>query len=169
MKELGLAGINPLLTLGSFLLGKFAPNKKAALQSKIAAATKNLTKPREINPLDEFGYKGNVYAKKPTVHKESDNLAQVVSGQQDVISKAVAQYTNKDIAKIRQARNMLQTTMQSGTYQGRVLTRQQMEILENKYKELNDWLIKNRDDEQIMMASTGGRVDKALTGRSRDI
>ena len=45
---------------------------------------------------------------------------------------------------------------------------QQMEILENKYKELNDWL-KKRDDEQIMMASTGGRVDKALTGRSRDI
>ena len=63
---------------------------------------------------------------------------------------------------------MLQTTIQSGTYRGRVLTRQQMEILENKYKELNDWL-KKRDDEQNMMASTGGRVDKALTGRSRDI
>jgi len=168
MKELGLSAFNPLLGLASFLFGKFAPKKKAALQSKIAAATKNLTKPREINPLDEFGYKGNVYAKKPTVHKESDDLSQIVSGKQDVVSKAVAQYTSKDIAKIRQARNMLETTMQSGTYRGRVLTRQQMEILENKYKELNDWL-KKRDDEQIMMASTGGRVDKALTGRSRDI
>jgi hypothetical protein len=92
MKELGLAGINPLLTLGSFLLGKFAPNKKAALQSKIAAATKNLTKPRETSPYLTSGAAGGARLKKPTVHKESDNLAQVVSGQTDVISKAVNQF-----------------------------------------------------------------------------
>ena len=93
MKELGLAGINPLLTLGSFLLGKFAPNKKSALQSKIAAATKNLTKKREPNILDEFGYKGNVYAKKPVEQSDSSNdIAQVVSGKQDVVSKAVNQF-----------------------------------------------------------------------------
>ena len=52
-------------------------------------------KPREINLLDEFGYKGNVYAKKPTVQRDDENrddLAQTVSGQQDVISKAVNQF-----------------------------------------------------------------------------
>jgi len=33
-------------------------------QALIDKTLQNLTKPREINPLDEFGYKGNVYAKK---------------------------------------------------------------------------------------------------------
>jgi len=100
MKELGLSALNPLLGIGSFLLGKFAPDKKAALQSKINAATKNLTKPREINPLDEFGYKGNVYAKKPTERSpegDRDDLAKVVSGQQDVVSKAVNQFTGTKV------------------------------------------------------------------------
>ena len=52
-------------------------------------------KPREINLLDEFGYKGNVYAKKPVEQRErdsSDGLAQAVSGKQDVVSKAVNQF-----------------------------------------------------------------------------
>ncbi len=35
MKELGLAGLNPLIGIGSWLMGKFAPNKKAALKSNI--------------------------------------------------------------------------------------------------------------------------------------
>jgi hypothetical protein len=100
MKELGLAGLNPLLGIGSFLLGKFAPDKKAALQSKIDAATKNLTKPREINPLDEFGYKGNVYAKKPTEQRpegDKDDLAKVVAGKGDVVSKAVNQFAGTKV------------------------------------------------------------------------
>ena len=38
LKELGLAGINPILGIGSWLLGKFAPDTKTALTEKIKAA-----------------------------------------------------------------------------------------------------------------------------------
>ena len=64
-------------------------------QALINKAVQNLTKKREPNILDEFGYKGNVYAKKPTVQRDDgnrDDLAKVVSGQQDVVSKAVNQF-----------------------------------------------------------------------------
>ena len=64
-------------------------------QALINKAVQNLTKKREPNILDEFGYKGNVYAKKPTVQRDDgnrDDLAKVVSGQQDGVSKAVNQF-----------------------------------------------------------------------------
>ena len=170
MKELGLAGINPFLGIASWLFGKFAPNKKAALQSKIAAATKNLTKPREINPLDEFGYKGNVYAKKPTVHKESDNLAQVVSGQTDVISKAVNQFkgTKVDDYLSNMVKNDLNRAVQFYAQMTPNIGKASQQE-KDAYEILGFYLNEEAKKKKTMMASTGGRVDKALTGRSRDI
>ena len=94
MKELGLAGINPLLTLGSFLLGKVAPNKKAALQSRIDAATKKLIEPRE--PIDQR-FQTYVQRKRTSEQRDSDNLAQAVSGKQDVVSKAVNQFRGTEV------------------------------------------------------------------------
>ena len=171
MKELGLAGINPFLTLGSFLLGKFAPSKKAALQSKIDAATKNLTKKIEPNILDEFGYKGNVYAKKPVEQRDSDNLAQAVSGKQDVVSKAVNQFRGTEVETYlaNMVKNDLNRAVQFYAQMTPNIGKASQQ--EKDAYELLEFYLNQaaRDRQKIMTASTGGRVDKVLTGRSRDI
>ena len=132
-------------------------------------------KPRERDPYTILGEEGGdqrTYAeqlKENQKEKEGDDLSQVVSGKQDVVSKAIAQYTDKDIATMEQAKNLLKATMQAGTYQGRVLTRQQMVILEDKHNELAKLLEAIKKAQAPIEVATGGRVDKVLTGRSRDI
>ena len=143
-------------------------------QALINKALQNLTKPREINPLDEFGYKGNVYAKKPTVQSDDgnrDNLAQAVSGKQDVVSKAVNQFRGTEVETYlaNMVKNDLNRAVQFYAQMTPNIGKASQQ--EKDAYELLEFYLNQaaRDRQKIMTASTGGRVDKVLTGRSRDI
>jgi len=167
MKELGLAGISPLLTLGSFLLGKVAPSKKAALQSRIDAATKKLIEPRE--PIDQR-FQTYVQRKRTSEQRDSDNLAQAVSGKQDVVSKAVNQFRGTEVETYLadMVKNDLNRALRHYARMTPIIEEQSQQV-KDAYEILGFYLNEEAKKNKTMMASTGGRVDKALTGRSRDI
>ena len=136
--------------------------------------TKNLTKKREPNILNEFGYKGKVFAKKPPEQRDDgnrDDLAKVVSGKTDVVSKAVNQFRGTEVETYlaNMVKNDLNRAIQ---FYARMTPNIGKASQQEKdaYQLLEFYLNQAaRDRQKTMMASTGGRVDKALTGRSRDI
>jgi len=81
---------------GKGWIGKLG--EKTGLTDRINKAAENLTKPRERDPYTILGEEGGdqrTYAeqlKENQKEKEGDGLAQAVSGQTDVVSKAVNQF-----------------------------------------------------------------------------
>ena len=129
--------------------------------------TKNLTKPRE--PIDQR-FQTYVQRKRTSEQRDDgnrDDLAKVVSGKTDVVSKKIAQYTLQDQRKeFENRRSVMQNILDQGTYQGKELTNQQKNELINYIAKIDKYLVETG---KMMSAAYGGRVDKALTGRSRDI
>ena len=60
-------------------------------------------------------------------------------------------------------RGIVQNILNQGSYQGNELTNQQRNQLTNYISQIDQYLV------PVEMAAYGGRIDKPLTGRSRDI
>jgi hypothetical protein len=163
MKELGLAGLNPLIGIGSWLMGKFAPGKKAALTKKLKSTIKPAFDPDSL--LGTPDWQGE---KKKTTPRE-DRDGQQVTTVEDAISGKKA--LGIDFEDLRTKQNILQTTLNDGYYvdnKGRTiqLNDQQKAMLTDYIAQIDKYLV-NIDTRT--MSAYGGRIDKALGGRSRDI
>ena len=60
-------------------------------------------------------------------------------------------------------RGIVRNILNQGSYQGNELTNQQRNQLTNYISQIDQYLV------PVEMAAYGGRIDKPLTGRSRDI
>ena len=96
-----------------------------------------------------------------------ETLATLVGSKGDVVSKKIDQYTLQDQRKeFENRRNIVQNILDQGTYQGKELTNQQENQLINYIANIDKYLV---ETDRMMSAAYGGRIDKPLTGRSRDI
>ena len=76
---------------------------------------------------------------------------------------------DKQIQQIYQGRDLLKQTIESGMYQDRKLTMDEIKMLQQHMMKMEN-LIQNIESYQVRSGSAhGGRIDKALGGRSRDI
>ena len=166
LKELGLAGLHPFLGIGSWLLGKFAPNKKAALTKKLKSTIKpTFDKDSLLGTADWQGEK----KRNKTFHEGEGGDKQQVTTVEEAISGKKA--LGIDFDELRKRHNILQTTLNDGYYvdnEGRTiqLNDEQKTMLTNYISQIDDYLV-NVDTRT--MSAYGGRIDKALGGRSRDI
>ena len=69
----------------------------------------------------------------------------------------------EDKAEFMKRRKMVQGILDQGSYQGKELTEQQRNSLLNYIEQISKFLV------DPMEVAYGGRIDKALGGRSRDI
>ena len=104
----------------------------------------------------------------PDGRKESgngiDNIAQKVASDKDVITESA-----KKFAGLQEKRNLMKNALDEGWYtdsKGRTiqLTTEQKSMLNNYITQIDKYLVDPK-----AMAAYGGRIDKPLTGRSRDI
>ena len=154
MKALGLGAFNPFLGVGSWLLDKFAPGAKAKLTSKF-----KYTRPKTDTQEEA--------TKKLVKHEPVDRDGQ----QETTIQEAVAgkKSLGIDFEDIRKKQSIMKTALDEGWYldnEGRriQLTDQQKEMLTTYITRIDKYLV-----DPTAMAAYGGRIDKALGGRSRDI
>ena len=154
MKALGLGAFNPFLGVGSWLLDKFAPGAKAKLTSKF-----KYTGPKTDTQEEA--------TKKLVKHEPVDRDGQ----QETTIQEAVAgkKSLGIDFEDIKKKQSIMKTALDEGWYldnEGRriQLTDQQKEMLTTYITRIDKYLV-----DPTAMAAYGGRIDKALGGRSRDI
>ena len=158
-QKAGLSGVlsfaNPLMALYGFLGG----GKKDPLRS-IRKQISKFKKP-DIDTQEES-------TKKLVKHEpvDRDGIQQVVTGGEDIVTKTAAKFTgmsDEDRAEFKKRRNKIQGILDQGSYQGKELTEQQRNNLMNYIEQINKFLV------DPMEVAHGGRIDKPLTGRSRDI
>jgi L-serine deaminase len=90
----------------------------------------------------------------------------VASGE-DVVTETTKKYTGakeEGQTELRKRLNIIQGILDEGSYQGQELTGKQRNSLLDYIKRINEYLVPVTQG-----AAHGGSVDKALTGRSRDI
>ena len=75
----------------------------------------------------------------------------------------------KHLDQYREARTLLQDTIKSGTYQGRKLSMNEIKTLQGTLDKLGNAISYMESLLVTPGAAHGGRIDKALGGRSRDI
>ena len=173
MKELGLAGFNPLIGIGSWLMGKFAPGKKAALTEKLKSTIKPAFDPDSL--LGTADWQGEQKRNKTFHEPKGDGdgpktiAEQITQGAGLAEGQKMLGLDDKQIQQIYQGRDLLSTTIEAGVYQGRQLTAEQIKILQNKKMELNKLIEAIEKAQAPVNVAYGGRIDKALGGRSRDI
>jgi hypothetical protein len=170
MKELGLSALNPFLGIGSWLLGKFAPDKKAAFTEKLKSTVKpTFDKDSLLGTADWQGEKKRT----KTFHEgEGGDKQQETTVQEAIAGKGLEEGQKMlGIDEIKKRHSLLQTTLNNGYYvdnKGRTiqLNDQQKAMLTNYISQIDDYLV-NVDTRT--MSAYGGRIDKALGGRVRDI
>ena len=97
---------------------------------------------------------------------DRDGIQQVVTGGEDIVTKTAAKFTgmsDEDRAEFKKRRNKIQGILDQGSYQGKELTEQQRNNLMNYIEQISKFLV------DPIEVAYGGRIDKALGGRSRDI
>ena len=158
-QKAGLSGVlsfaNPLMALYGFLGG----GKKDPLRS-IRKQISKFKKP-DIDTQEES-------TKKLVKHEpvDRDGIQQVVTGGEDIVTKTAAKFTgmsDEDRAEFKKRRNKIQGILDQGSYQGKELTEQQRNNLMNYIEQISKFLV------DPIEVAYGGRIDKALGGRSRDI
>jgi len=155
MQALGLAKYNPYVGVGSWLLDKFAPGAKAKLTSKF-----KYTGPK----IDTQKKATKKLVSRDT--RDGDGIQQAVTGGENVVTENIKKFTGiteEDKAEFMKRRNMVQGILDQGSYQGKELTEQQRNNLLNYIEQISKFLV------DPMEVAYGGRIDKALGGRSRDI
>jgi len=167
MKELGLAGLNPLIGIGSWLMGKFAPNKKAALKSNIT----NLLTRKSDDLVGTADWQGEKKRITPREDRDGEaTIAKQVAGGENVIAKAINQYAGTEAEG--QIANLVKTDLNKALQYYSMMTpkieagkanKQEMDAYELLGYYLNEAAPKQQN------VAYGGRIDKALGGRSRDI
>ena len=152
MKALGLGAFNPFLGVGSWLLDKFAPGAKAKFTNKF----------KYTGPKTDTQEKAT---KKLVKHDPVDRDEKQITGGENVVSENIKKFTGTtdEQAEFMKRRNMVQGILDQGFYQGKELTEQQRNSLLNYIEQISKFLV------DPMEVAYGGRIDKALGGRSRDI
>ena len=150
MKTLGLSAFSPVLGVGSWLLDKFAPGIKTKFASKFKV------------PGTDTQEKAT---KKLVKHEPVDRDEKQITGGENVVSENIKKFTGTtdEQAEFIKRRNMVQGILDQGSYQGKELTGEQRNQLLNYVEQISKFLV------DPMEVAYGGRVDKALGGRSRDI
>jgi len=97
--------------------------------------------------------------------RDGDGIQQAVTEGTDVVTESMKQFTGTtdEQAEFMKRRSMVQDILNQGSYQGKELTEQQRNNLMNYIEQINKFLV------DPMEVAHGGRIDKALGGRSRDI
>ena len=149
MKALGLARLNPYLGVGNWLLDKFAPGAKAKFTRK-------------------FNFPGTDTKKEATKKlvsgdtRDGDGIQQAVTGE-NVVTESMKQFTGTtdEQAEFMKRRNIVQGILDQGSYQGKELTGEDRNNLLNYIEQISKFIV------DPMEVAYGGRIDKALGGRSR--
>ena len=166
-KKLGLGSllsvVNPALFFASFIPGLKGKAPKSAYD-----LAKNLTANIQTKGLKtQWNEKSDWSKVKPSKDPDErgDGLAQKVASGKDVISEGIKKFTlTEDQRKeAMKRRGIVQNILNQGSYQGNELTNQQRNQLTNYISQIDQYLV------PVEMAAYGGRIDKPLTGRSRDI
>ena len=172
-KKLGLGSllsfINPFLALASFIPGlkgkvprsayDLAKNIKSNIKPPSIGTKKTPKKLVKGPPKDQGG--------------DGENLIKQVAGGEDVVTKAINQYAGTEVeGKIQSLvqNNLNQAlgyyaNMHSRIEKGYSPNRQEMDV----FKLLEHYLNEAAPKQQTVNVAYGGRIDKPLTGRSRDI
>jgi hypothetical protein len=164
MSELGIAKLNLPFAIGSWLLGKFAPDKKAALTKKLKSTIEPaFDKDSLLGTPDWQGEKKRT----KTFHEGEGGDKQQVSTVEEAISGKKA--LGIDLDELRKKQFIMKNALDEGYYtdnKGRIiqLTDEQKSMLKNYVTRIDQYLVDPR-----AMSAYGGRIDKALGGRSRDI
>ena len=168
MKELGLAGLNPLIGIGSWLLGKFAPGKKAALTEKL----KSTIKPAFDKDIPKVAdrHPGTGKKKRTTPTDDRDGVNRILPETlQSAVSEGTQQYLSDEMKQqYAVAQNKMKAVLASGYYTDQ--DGRQIQLSDEQVNALTQWVTKI--DGMLVdpvMYADGGRVDKALGGRVRDI
>ncbi len=168
MQELGLTGFLPqtIVPWGiSKLFGGEKDQMKAIRKNIAKFQDKDLigdeSKKKLVGPVREGEGEG-AGAIPPT-------LAEEITGRGLESGQKMLGLDPERIQQIYQGRDLLKQTIESGMYQGRQLNMNEIKMLQNKYNELSEWLNKIEQAQAPIGAAHGGRIDKALGGRSRDI
>ena len=169
LKELGLAPFSLPLSIGSWLFGKIAPDKKAALKSKFKAPKFTGSKYDKLNPNEMK----NVRTRRETPEDRDGvqpTLAQTITGGTGLKSgQELLGMDDKQIQQIYQGRDLLKQTIESGMYQDRKLNMNEIKMLQAHMMKMES-LIQNIESYQVKTgAAHGGLIDQPFTGRSRDI
>ena len=119
MKELGLSALNPFLGIGSWLLGKFAPDKKAAFTGKLKSTVKpTFDKDSLLGTADWQG------EKKRTFHEPKGDgeatIAKQVAGDENVIAQAINQYRGTEAEG--QIANLVKTNLNQALHYYSMMT-----------------------------------------------
>ena len=90
---------------------------------------------------------------------------QRVSGGEDIVTKTAAKFTGMtdEQAEFMKRRKIVQGILDQGSYQGKELTGEDRNNLLNYIEQISKFIV------DPMEVAYGGRIDKALGGRSRDI
>ena len=126
---------------------------------------------RQFDPKDPIGWTGE---QKRTFHEGKGDgpktiAEQVTQGTGLQSGQDLLGLDDKQIQQIYQGRDLLSTTIEAGVYQGKQLTAAQIKLLQNKQMELNKLIEAIEKAQAPVNVAYGGRIDKALGGRSRDI
>ena len=174
-KKLGLGSllsvVNPALFFASFIPGLKGKAPKSAYD-----LAKNLTANIQTKGLKtQWNEKSDWSKVKPS--KDPDERGdgpktiaeQVTKGAGLEEGQKMLGLDDKQIQQIYQGRNLLNKTIEAGVYQGKRLTADQIKLLQNKQMEFNNLIDAIEKAQAPIPVAYGGRIDKPLTGRSRDI
>ena len=156
--ELGITGVLPQ-TFIPWGLSKLFGGKKDPLK----------TVKRQIAKFKVPGVNTQEEATKKLVSGDTrGGDGQQITGGENVISENIKKITGQDLTineqeEYRKRRNTVQGILDQGSYQGKELTEQQKNSLLNYIKQISKFLV------DPMNVAYGGRIDKALGGRNRDI
>ena len=173
MKELGLAGFNPLIGIGSWLMGKFAPGKKAALTEKLKSTIKPAFDPDSL--LGTADWQGEQKRNKTFHEPKGDGdgpktiAEQVTQGAGLEEGQKMLGLDDKQIQQIYQGRDLLKQTIESGMYQDRKLNMNEIKMLQAHMMKMESLIQAIEKAQAPIPVAHGGRIDKPFTGRSRDI
>ena len=146
--------------------------KKLGLDKKLSLASTQHLKRRPSDMPEHLGETG-FRTRDDTPPRDGDGpktLAETVTqGAGLADGQKMLGLDDKQIQQIYQGRDLLSTTIEAGVYQGQQLTAEQIKILQNKQMELNKLIEAIEKAQAPVNVAYGGRIDKALGGRSRDI
>ena len=94
------------------------------------------------------------------------NNVQRVSTGKDAVTESIKKYTgisDTQKAEAFKRKSTVENILKQGSYQGKQLTNQQRDQLTKYIAQIEQYLV------PVEMAAHGGRIDKPITGRSRDI
>ena len=103
--------------------------------------------------------------KKLVKHEPIDRDGKQITGVENVISENIKKFTGMtdEQAEFMKRRKIVQGILDQGSYQGKELTGEDRNNLLNYIEQISKFIV------DPMEVAYGGRIDKALGGRSRDI